>query len=440
MSTVNQFAAWGGGLLKKCNWSFGAGAVAFVVLAGCSGDKTTGPAGQSAFATYVSIGTSVSMGIQSDGVYYVTQQHAWPALLAHQAFATRFTEPLLRGPGCYSPLIAPIQLQTRLSDATYPAVNSNDQICALLGSDPRPTNNVAIDGATTYAALRVTPETTAVAPIAVESDQRKRLYKAVLLPKNTQVSEMMSQKPTLVSVELGANEVLRAVTGGILVPATRYRQPDNTFTFYPIALWQPEYDAIVDSVAKTGAKALLVSVPLIPSLVGVYPGDDFYQQAAAFQSFGVVVNPDCQGNTNLVYAFGKVLTALGSPKPYDFSCTDNRTAADFILTPSDTAFIDDLIRQMNAHISAQSASHSWAYLDLNTALASFVALKTHFNLSNFLTCPRPFGQYISLDGIHPTEDGQQAIANAAADALNSTYGFQIPKNEQPVLTPSQLCP
>ncbi|PYO06383.1 MAG: hypothetical protein DMD30_12670, partial [Gemmatimonadetes bacterium] len=333
----------------KRNWSIAASAVALVVLAACSEDRTTGPAGQDAFARYVSIGTSVTMGVQSDGVYYASQQHAWPALLAHQAFATKFTEPLLQGPGCYSPLIAPLQFQRRLSGAQYPAVNANDQICALLGSTTLPTNNVAIDGATTYAALRVTPETTAVAPITVESDQRKRLYKAVLLPKNSQVTEMMSQNPTLVSVELGANEVLRTVTGGIVVPAAAYRQADNTFTFYPITLWQPQYDAIVDSVAKTGAKAMLVSVPLIPSLVGVYPGDDFYLQAAAFQSFGIVVNADCQGNTNLIYAFGKVLTALGSPtKPYNFSCTNNPSAADFILTPADTAFVDDLIRQMNA--------------------------------------------------------------------------------------------
>jgi hypothetical protein len=425
----------------KRNWSLFAAAVALVVVAACSDDRTTGPAGQDAFARFVSIGTSVSMGVQSDGVYYATQQHAWPALLAHQAFATTFTAPLIQGPGCYSPLIAPLQFQRRLSGAQYPAINpATDQTCALLGSIALPTNNVAIDGATTYAALRVTPETTAVAPANVESDQRKRLYKAVLAPKNSQVTEMMAQKPTLVSVELGANEVLRTVTGGILIPASAYRQPDNTFTFYPLTVWQPQYDAIVDSVAKTGAKALLVSVPLIPSLVGVYPGDDFFQQAAAFQSFGIIVNADCQGNTNLIYAFGKVFTALGSPKPFNFTCTDNPAAADFLLTPADTAFIDNLIRQMNDHISAQATSHSWAYLDLNTSLASFVAVKSHFNLSAFLTCTRPFGQYISLDGIHPTADGQQAIANAAADALNSTYGFQIPKNEPPVLTPAQLCP
>jgi hypothetical protein len=424
----------------KRNWFFSAGALALVVLASCNEDRTTGPAGQAAFQRYVALGTSVSMGVQSDGVYYASQQHAWPALLAHQAFGGNFTAPLLQGPGCYSPLIAPLQFQRRLSGAQYPGILPSDQICALLGTIVLPTNNVAIDGATTYAALRITSDSTNAAPANVESDQRKRLYKAVLAPKLSQVTSMMQQNPTLVSVELGANEVLRTVTGGIVVPAAAYRQPDNTFTFYPIALWQPQYDAIVDSVAKTGAKALLVSVPLIPSLVGVYPGDDFYQQAAAFQSFGVVVNADCQGNTNLIYAFGKVFTALGSPKPYNFSCTDNPQAADFILTSADTAFIDGLIRQMNTHISAQATAHSWSYFDFNGALAKFVAAKGHFSLNAFLTCTRPFGQYVSLDGVHPTADGQQEIANAAADALNSTYGFQIPTVSVPALTPAQLCP
>ncbi|HEV7387750.1 MAG TPA: SGNH/GDSL hydrolase family protein [Gemmatimonadaceae bacterium] len=429
----------------KRNWSLAAGALTLVFLASCSEDRTTGPAGQAAFQRYVAIGTSVSMGVQSDGVYYATQQHAWPALLAHQAFATSFTEPLVAGPGCYSPLIAPLQFQRRLSGAQYPAISTStnppgDQVCTLLGSITLPTNNVAIDGATTYAALRVTPDTVANAPANVESDQRKRLYKAVLAPKLSQVTSMMQQNPTLVSVELGANEVLRAVTGGILVPAQAYRQPDGTFTFYPIALWQPQYDAIVDSVAKTGAKALLVSVPQIPSLVGLYPGDDFYQQAAAFQQFGIIVNPDCQGNTNVIFAFAKVFTALASPKPANFSCTNNPNAADFILTPADVTFVGDLITQMNNHISAAASAHGWAYLDLNTALASFVAVKTHFSLSSFLSCTRPFGQFISLDGIHPNADGQQVVANAAADALNATYGFAIPRNEVTVLTPAQICP
>jgi lysophospholipase L1-like esterase len=425
------------------NWFLSAGAVGLLLsVAACESDDVhiTGPKGQEDFAKYVSIGTSVSMGYMNEGVYYATQQTAWPALLAHQAFATKFTSPLLQGPGCYSPLIAPLQFTKRLSGATYPQFNAQDQVCALLGTISLPTNNVAVDGATTYHALRITPESTVTTPTTIDSDQRKRLYKAVLAPGKSQVTSMMAQNPTLVSVELGANEALRTVTGGILIPAAAYRQPDNTYTYIPTSLWQPQYDAIVDSIAKTGAKALLVSVPLIPNIVGVYSGNDFYQDRAAFAAFGITVAADCNGNTNSIFAFSKVLTALGSPKPATFSCTDNPTAADFILTPSDTTFVNALIRQMNSHIQSQASAHSWAYLELNTALASFIATKTPFSLSKFLSCTRPFGQYIGLDGVHPSLDGQQAIANAAADALNAQYDFEIPHNERPVLTAAQICP
>lgn len=426
------------------NWFLSAGAVGLLVsLAACKSDNVhiTGPKGQEAFAKYVSLGTSVSMGYMNEGVYYATQQTSWPALLAHQAFANSFTEPLLQGPGCYSPIIAPISLgPKRLSGATYPNIGSSDQLCALIANTQLPTNNVAVDGATTYHALRITPESTVATPTTIDSDQRKRLYKAILAGGRSQVTSMMVQNPTLVSVELGSNEALRTVTSGILIAAAAYRQPDNTYTYYPTSVWQPQYDELVDSVAKTGAKVLLVSVPLIPNIVGVYSGDDFYQDRAAFGSFGITVSSDCNGNTNSIFAFGKVLSALAAPKPNTFSCTDNPSAADFILTPSDTAFVDGLIRTMNTHIGLEAQTHGWAYLELNTALADFIARKTRFSLSNFLSCTRPFGQYIGLDGVHPTADGQQAIANAAADALNSQYGFEIPKNVRPVLTPAQLCP
>ncbi len=423
------------------NWFFYAGTVVFLASAvACEPDRIEGPKGKEAFATYVSLGTSVSMGYMSEGVYFGSQQTAWPALLAHQAFANKFTEPLLQGPGCYSPLIPPLSLGfKRLSGASYPGINAQDQICTLLGTQTLPTNNVAVDGATTYHALRITPESTVTTPLNVDSDQRKRLYKAILAPGKTQVTSMMAQNPTLVSVELGSNEALRTVTSGIVVPAAAYRQPDGTFTFYPTTLWQPQYDAIVDSIAKTGAKALLVSVPLIPNIVGVYAGNDFWNDRAAFAAVGINVNADCQDNTNSIYAFGKVLVALGSPRPVNFICTDTPDQPDFILTQADTTFINGLIRSMNSHIASQATTHSWAYLELNSALADFIARKTPFSLSKFLNCTRPFGQYISLDGVHPTPDGQQAIANAAADALNATYGFEIPRNETPVLTATQLC-
>jgi hypothetical protein len=55
------------------------------------------------------------------------------------------------------------------------------------------------------------------------------------------------------------------------------------------------------------------------------------------------------------------------------------------------------------------------------------------------TCVLPYGQYVSLDGVHPNAQGYQEMANAAANALNSAYGFAIPSNVQPVIPATSIC-
>jgi hypothetical protein len=57
-----------------------------------------------------------------------------------------------------------------------------------------------------------------------------------------------------------------------------------------------------------------------------------------------------------------------------------------------------------------------------------------------LSCTRPYGQFVSLDGVHPNVQGYQEMANAAARALNDAYDFAIPENPQTVLTPAEVCP
>jgi hypothetical protein len=421
----------------KRNWSYSAGAVTLMLVAACSDDRTTGPAGQDAFATYVAIGTSLTMGVQSDGVAYFTQQADWTKLLAHQAFAS-YTQPLIASPGCPSPLIAPLQLTRRYSGVSATAnvfANTADTTCAPFGTYSLPANDVGIDGANTYDALRVTPETT-----VVETVKRRRQYRLVLPPKKTQVTAMMMQHPTLVSVELGANEVL-GVTSGLLLPATRYR---TLFTFVPTAVWQPVYAEVLDSVKKTGAKALLVGVPNISSIVSFRSGDELWQDRAEFGGFGVVINPDCQGSTNLIFVPLKVATAVGTARAtgtaFNLSCTDTPGSQDNILTPADVAAITAVIADMNTYISAQASANGWAYLDLNTVLAKAVANRGPYSVVKQFGCVSPYGQYISLDGVHPNVQGYQEMANAAADALNTAYGFAIPTNPQTVLSPAQVCP
>jgi lysophospholipase L1-like esterase len=424
----------------KRNWSLAAGVLVFVALASCSEDRTTGPAGQEAFARYVAIGTSLSMGVQSDGVVYFSQQHDWTNLLAHQAFAS-YTQPLVGPPGCFSPLIAPLQLSRRLSGISAAAnqtTSTADTTCVLFGSITLPANDVAIDGANTYDALFVSPETA-----SVEGVKRRRQYRLVLPAKTTQVTAMMHQNPTLVSVELGANEALGAASG-LIFPKQGYRGAAAQGTIVPNSVWQPVYDQLIDSVKKTGAKVMLVGVPKTTGFVSLRTGDELYQDRAAFQNFGVIIAADCQGNANSIFVPIKVTNAVGAAaatgQPQTISCTDQPGAQDNILTPADIQTLNALIDGMNTHIQSVAQTNGWAYVDLSSVWAQWVQRRAPFSVAVMFGSCAPYGQFTSLDGVHPTNDGYQEMANAAADALNATYGFAIPTNPVTVKTPAQQCP
>jgi hypothetical protein len=420
-------------------WALVTCALAVTSLVACEDDnqRLSGPNGQAAFARYVAMGTSISMGVQSDGVLSESQVKAWPAQLARLARAN-FTQPLFRAPGCFAPLIAPLQLSRRLDGVSAAAV---DTTCAglLPGISPGQ-NDVAVDGAQTYYAHRLTPESTAV---EAGEPKRRKQYPLILPAGQTQVTAMMAQDPTLVSVELGANEVLGTL-GGLLFPAQAYRQPANTYTFIPAAVWQPEYDAIVDSVAKTGARALLVTVPDVSSLPSVRRGRELAADRATFQAFGVIVSPDCDANENAIFVAVKVPGLVGRAQatqtPQTLSCTDAPGQVDYVLTPTDLQTITAVVTEMNTHITQVATQRGWAIVDLNAVLAEGVAQNPAYSLRNQLGCVFPYGQYISLDGVHPNGFGHQLIANAAARALNTRYGFALPENPVTVLTAEQQCP
>lgn len=423
----------------KSRLSAAAGVLSIIGLVACGGDGTTGPVGQEAFARYVAIGTSLSVGVQSDGVVYFDQQHDWTKLLAHQASGS-FSQPLAQPPGCFSPLIAPLQFNRRLSGISAGAsqtTNAADTTCALFGTITLPANDVAVDGANTYDALFVTPETA-----SVEGVKRRRQYRLVLPPKTTQVTAMMRQRPTFVSVELGANEALGAASG-LILPSSGYRGGAARGTIVPNSVWQPVYDQLIDSVKKTGAKVLLAGVPSTDGFVSLRTGDELYQDAAEFQQLGVIVAPDCQGSANSIFVPVKVTTIVAAAQvtgsAQTLSCADTPGAQDNILTPADVQELDALIDGMNAHIKSVAQDNGWAYLDLATVWAQWVGRRGPFSVTSMFDCVLPYGQYVSLDGVHPNAQGYQEMANAAADALNSTYGFAIPSNAQPAIPAAQIC-
>lgn len=362
------------------------------------------------FARYVALGTSNSMGVQSAGIFSAGQKAAWPAQLASRANA-QFALPLIGSPGCPPPLLAPLATDLVLAGA-FAAFGAGDDLvtsvmetCApLVSGVTLPTNNVAISGAKARTALYST----------LESEQainakRGELYSRVLPPGKTQVTAMLSENPTFVSVELAANEVLPASTGRL-----------SAMTSYPD--WERDYDQILDSVARTGARAVLVGLPdNAANFPSVRRAREFFNQWPYLLTLGISVSTSCYYSSNYIFIPGYILTLL-SHTPTTATCADVPGEVDYIITASDMAAINDRMAQMNSHIQAKATQRGYAFFKL---AALYDLPKGSLSMYNVLFSSNPFGSSFSLDGVHPSAQGQAILADAAVQAINSTYKLGI---------------
>jgi hypothetical protein len=356
------------------------------------------------------MGTSNSMGVQSAGVFASGQTAAWPARLAARAGA-QFSLPLMDSPGCPPPLISPLAANLAVI-AAFAAFGAGDDLvtsvmetCAPLKSGTTlPTNSVAISGAKARTALYSTPESEQ----AINA-RRGELYSRVLPPGKTQVTAMLMQNPTFVSVELAANEVLPASTGRI-----------SAMT--PYASWQQDFDMIVDSVKSTGAPAVLVGLPdNAANFPSVRRAREFFNEWPYLLTLGISVSINCYYSSNYIFIPGYILTLL-SKTPVTATCADVPGAVDYIITSSDLNAINARMAQINSHIASKATENGYAFFKL---AALYDLPKGSLDLYNVLFSSNPFGSNFSLDGVHPSARGQDILANAAVQAINARYRLGI---------------
>ncbi|PYP81015.1 MAG: hypothetical protein DMD35_02980 [Gemmatimonadetes bacterium] len=372
--------------------------------------------GEGIFQRYVAIGTSISMGVQSDGVYGATQQTSWPAQLARLAHR-ELSLPLIQAPGCSAPFSAPLATGQRTSgegaglDFLLRQCMPNEAGVVL------PAGNVAIDGARTGQALTATPES----PDPGHATQ----YPRVLAPGQSQVTAMESQNPKIVSVELGGNDILGARDG--------YYAPGVNVV--PVAYWEPQYRQVAARVDAAAKHAVLVGlVNDVRSFPAFRTGAEFWNASATFAPFNVLISANCENSTNLLFVPRIVPTAVGTGifyrehgyGPYTLSCANSPApVVDYILDATDVAAVNTQLAAMNAVIQDEAQTRGFAYFPLG-ALYEGAATKPAFNAISIMTTAQPYGPYISLDGIHPSAEGQRVLADAAATALNKTYRLNIP--------------
>jgi hypothetical protein len=373
-----------------------------VVLFSACADLSSGPEGDAAdMNRYVAIGSSVSMGVASDGITTESQRSSWPALLAADVGA-EFGVPLIEAPGCPAPLAAPLA-NLRRTDGSL--LSAPATCAANTAGFTLPEQNVAVWGATASAAVNFTP-----------ANSGNPLYARVLGTGQTQLLAMTSMSPSFVSVELGSNELLPALSG---------LASDASTSSFPAS-----YTSIVTAVKQRTTKALLVLLPTdMKKFPAIRTAAEIASQRAAFAGRNVTVHANCDTATTYVSLTAKVLPTIATAAvraasglgPVELSCVNVVNARDGILTEADITSLNSAAAQINTFITNRANENGYATFSLGV-LYDVSKDGVPFNLTNILASATPFGNLISLDAIHPSAAGQAMLASAAKAAIIQKYG------------------
>ena len=369
---------------------------------------------------YLSIGNSITAGFQSAGINDSTQNLAYPVLFAG-AIGTSFVVPALNMPGCPPPLV-----NNLTGELVPPALPTG---CALRRHEPLPPffNNLAVPGAHVIDPLN-----------NLDAASNANTLTMLILGGKTQVQALTDANPTFVSVWVGNNDVLGALTSST--------NPGDPAEITSQVDFEARYGAILDAVDDaTSASAALISVgdvALIPyaSLGATYwclktgacPGVPVAPFPAIF-TVDISCSPSAvgaggQGESILVpWTVGivQILTAAqGLPQTLD--CTDDTQVA----LPGEVAAMQAATAGYNTYIAAQAAARGYAYYDLNPDL---IAANVSGEIPPFPDIPADaplspvtFGPLFSLDGVHPSSETHRRVADSLISKVNQTFGTTIP--------------
>ncbi|MBW8769908.1 MAG: SGNH/GDSL hydrolase family protein [Gemmatimonadetes bacterium] len=366
------------------------------------------------FRSYVAIGNSITAGWQSGGINDSTQLQAYPRLLAIQ-MGTPYKYASLVNPGCPAP-IANFQTQAKVGKAT-------DPVCSLRNpaSVTDVLNNVGV------------PDARVLDPISPSTVASNALTTFILGGK-TQVQRALDARPSFVSIWIGANNVLQAAYTGILVPTPGVSNG--------IVGTQAEFQASYDSMIKQlldsmpGLKGVLIgvpdasSIPLMSSGALLAASPQIQGAMTAIAGKPVVVDPNCTGSAALIStplllnmikagAIAPVVSCVAGSDP-----TDPRIGQIFVLDATERAQLSGFIAGLNAYIKAKAAAIGFAYWDPNPTLTGIRNSPQSLPFPNFQPTGT-FGTAFSLDGVHPSAEGQKLIANNLITVINQTYGTAL---------------
>lgn len=386
---------------------------------------------------YVSIGNSLTAGYQSSALYQSAQQYSYPNLIAKQGGYGGFAQPLISDPG----IGGRIKIVSLEPFVTAQDPSSGLPLALTYGA---PYNNLGVPGVVLGDVMNSTSTAT--------SYSKSPFIDIILRGLGTQWQQAKVLHPSLITLWIGNNDVLGFATSGGVKPTAPTDK--NTFAFL--------YNQLADSLASTGAKVVVANIPnvtAIPFFTTV--GAQFAQKLAALNVPGFYYQYHnyipTQGATTQLASGQLLLTLVSQPYLAYFGMPSGKFYKDnnlppamfgvdttaplgsqlnpipnaLILDPSEITTANQATADFNAAIAASVAKYSsqFGLVDINSMFnairASDAAGGTAFNGVSFKTTFVTGGLF-SLDGVHPTAQGQAIVANEFIKVINSKFGSSYP--------------
>jgi hypothetical protein len=437
-------------------------ALSLVFITGCQDrSELTAPAPQSPksgtadFTRFVSIGNSITAGYQSSALFKDAQLYAYGNQIA-QIVNTSYAMPLVSDPGLGG------QLQVHQLSPNLVLIQQPSSGVPLNLSYPAPYNNLGVPGALVYDVLNAKDSLTCA---SAKVGQPNPFFDLVLrnsgLHLGSQIQQAMALHPTFVTCWIGNNDVLGyATNGGVLmnngvaIPIT----PTDASDFHD---YYRQLGDSLDTLAVRGAKIVLANIPDVTTIpffttVGPLLAEEvpwtahsipglFYQihgntsadpthmaDSSTLANLYVMITLSGQNYTGLLGTptgkwyrdnhYPALPPGIDTTMPFGFYPTNPWPDA-LILDASEITVAKNATRSFNSSIGAIAAKFNFGLVDINLVfntifLGSVTQGGVMYNGVKFT----PFyitGGLFSLDGVHPSSQGQGLIANEFLKVINS---------------------
>lgn len=402
-------------------------------LAGCQGpcdsiESLNRPgltSGSADFSTYVSVGTSISAGTQSDGLVDRHQVRAFTSLFAQQT--------------------GKLVLSSGGGGFTLPAVD-RDGFPALLqvvsfrpliiNNTGRTTGNFVNTGqasayhnmAVPFAIAQDFVDSThyyATTPPVNRTLIAQNFFTNIVRHRGTIAQQALSKGPTFMSFEYGSNEVLGPVTTGGMINALT----SNAYAAYTTA----GLNAIHATLPNTKVAVFNVPDPTVVPYVRTFSA--FTVSLTTGQPVALIGpggTPLSAGDFVLLSAGGLLAQGNGIPVgAYNYvnpAAPGNGTPLpdQVILSAAEASAAQTEVTEMNAHLDSLTQRPYVVKVDFNGTLNSIQANGYQLGANHYSTAFITGGLF-SLDGVHPNDMAHAIMANLMIDAVNAKFGAGVPR-------------